>query len=48
MRTRDGEEAKDVAGRGDVGSDGEGIIGVWDTVDGGLFIPVLRTNIFVH
>ena len=48
MPTQDGEEAKEVAGQGDVGADGVGFIGVWYTAGGGLFVPVLVTNVVVR
>ena len=45
---RDGEEAKEVSDKVDGGSDETGILGVWYTADGGIFIPVLGTNVVVH
>ena len=44
----DREEAKEVAGLGDGGADGVGIIGVLYTAEVGLFVPVLGTNVVVH
>ena len=32
---------------GDGGTDGEGLLGVWETYDGSCFVQVLGTNIFV-
>ena len=48
MLARDGEEAKEVAGRRYVGADGDGLIGVCYTADDGIFVPVLETNVVVH
>ena len=48
MLARDGEEAKEVAGRKDRGADGVGLLGLWDTADGGLLILVLGMNVVVH
>ena len=45
---RDGEEAKEVSDKVDGGSDETGILGVWYTADGGIFIPVPGTNVVVH
>ena len=48
MLARDGEEAKEVAVWGDRGADGVGLLSIWETSDGGLFIPVLGTNVVFH
>ena len=32
----------------DGGSDGAGILGVWDTADGGIFILVLEMKVVAH
>ena len=45
---QDGEEATEVGGLGYVGADGKILIGVWDTADGGLFVPLLWTNVVFH
>ena len=45
---QDGEEAKEVVGWGDKVENGEGILGIWDTANSGLFIPVFGTNLVAH
>ena len=44
----DREEAKDVAGRGGGGADGVGLLGVWYTTSGSLFVLLLGMNVVVH
>ena len=43
----DGEETMEVGCLGDGGTDGEGILVVWDTSDGSLFVLVPGTNVVV-
>ena len=42
---QDIEEAKKVAGRGYGGADGAVLLRIWHTAGGGLFVPVLETNV---
>ena len=48
MPAQDGEEAKEVSGRGDGGAYGADILGVWYTAYGGLFVPLIGTNVVAH
>ena len=48
MPAWDREEVTEVGCLGDRGIDGEVILGIWDTADGGLFVPLPGTNIFVR
>ena len=48
MPARDREEAKDVAGLGDRGADGAGLLIVWYTTDGSISVLLPETNVDVH
>ena len=45
---RVGKEATEVSCCGEVGTDGEGLLGVWDATDVGTFIQVLGPHYVVH
>ena len=47
MPAWDGEEATEDDCGGYVGTDGEGLLGVWDTADGSVFVQVTEANVFV-
>ena len=44
---QDGEEEIEVVCWGDGGTDGEDLFGIWDTTDGGLFVPLIGTNVVI-
>ena len=44
---RDGEEAVEAGSQGDRGTDGEGLLGIWDTTYGGYFFQLLGANVVV-
>ena len=45
---REREKPTDVGGWGDGITDGEGLFGVRDTTDGGIFVTLPGTNVVVH
>ena len=47
MPAWDGEETAEVSCLGDGGTDGEGLLGIWDTTDGGLLVPIPGMNVVV-
>ena len=44
---QEGKKVTEAGCLGDGGKDGEGLLGVRDTADGGSFVQVLGANVFV-
>ena len=47
VSARVGEEATEAGFCGDKVTDGEGLLGVWDTADGNFFVQVLGMNVVI-
>ena len=47
MSERVGERVTKAGCCGDKGTDGKGLLGVWDTADGSYFVQLLGTNVVV-